>query len=263
MKATRGRRGKRSPLREPPLPSPGEWLERERERELSEGAMPWVVFAVMAVVLAGVEWSRYFTGSPPRPYVFTLVAAGAVSLSFFRVRKRIPYLRQLYRGAEGEKVVGQMLEGLRKDGYQVLHDVPGEGFNVDHVIVGPAGVFVIETKTISKPVRGDVRVSYDGKRVLVNGFKPDRDPIAQANAAAGYVRGLISKSTGRKTQVRPVVLYPGWFVERQPKGADVWVLNPKSLESFLKHEDEVLNPEDVQHYYRILEINVRAAMKHG
>ena len=44
-----------------------------------------------------------------------------------------------------------MLEDLRAQGYAVFHDIPGDGFNVDHALIGPAGIFAIETKTRAKP----------------------------------------------------------------------------------------------------------------
>jgi hypothetical protein len=58
-------------------------------------------------------------------------------------------MRTLRQGIEGEKAVGQFLERLREQRYQVFHDLVGDGFNVDHVLIGPAGVFTIETKTSS------------------------------------------------------------------------------------------------------------------
>lgn len=47
-------------------------------------------------------------------------------------------------------------------------------------------------------------------------------------------------------QVRPVVLYPGWFITRQPKDAEVWVLNPRSLWKFLEHCPTSLNPVEIR-----------------
>ncbi len=51
------------------------------------------------------------------------------------------------KGRNGEAVVGEALEGLRWEQYIVLHDVPfaGEG-NIDHLVSGPNGVFLVETK---------------------------------------------------------------------------------------------------------------------
>jgi hypothetical protein len=82
--------------------------------------------------------------------------------------------------------------------------VPGR-FDVDHVLVGPGGIFVIETKTASKPMRGDVRVKYDGEKVTVNGFAPDRDPVFQAKALTAWVSELVAKETGKRVSL--VALY--------------------------------------------------------
>jgi hypothetical protein len=46
----------------------------------------------------------------------------------------------------------------------------GEGFNVDHVIIGPAGAFTIETKTWSKPKRGSPTISFDGETLRAAGY---------------------------------------------------------------------------------------------
>jgi Nuclease-related domain len=58
-----------------------------------------------------------------------------------------PAAERWLRGAHAESIVGYMLEKLRALGFEVVHDVPqrGEG-NVDHLVSGPSGVFMIETK---------------------------------------------------------------------------------------------------------------------
>lgn len=51
-------------------------------------------------------------------------------------------------GAAAEQVVGRHLDALAGRGVVALHDrrVPGRSANIDHIAVGPAGVFVIDTK---------------------------------------------------------------------------------------------------------------------
>lgn len=51
-------------------------------------------------------------------------------------------------GAHGEQVLAQCIERLTPDGVRVLHDrrIPGTKANIDHIAVGPAGVFVIDAK---------------------------------------------------------------------------------------------------------------------
>jgi hypothetical protein len=52
------------------------------------------------------------------------------------------------RGAQGERRTARLLDRLVRDGYVVFHDlaVPGSPANVDHLVVGPSGVFVIDSK---------------------------------------------------------------------------------------------------------------------
>jgi hypothetical protein len=52
------------------------------------------------------------------------------------------------RGAAGERRTARLLDRLTRDGYVVFHDLalPGSPANVDHLVIGPSGVFVIDSK---------------------------------------------------------------------------------------------------------------------
>ena len=66
----------------------------------------------------------------------------------------------------------------------VLHDFPGEGFNLDDVVVHPSGVYYVETKTLSKPLKGQAKLFFDGDSVLFHSLRgvmlswPSRNPLA-------------------------------------------------------------------------------------
>jgi hypothetical protein len=156
-------------------------------------------------------------------------------------------MRALRQGIEGEKAVGQFLDRLRADGYQVFHDVLGDGFNIDHVLIGTAGVFTVETKTWSKPLQGDARISYDGEKLTAGKWQPDRDPLIQAKAQARWMKAQLSESTGRRLEVQPVVVFPGWYVDAAPGSQqEVWVMEPKGLPVFLTRQAQRLSAEDVK-----------------
>ncbi len=149
-------------------------------------------------------------------------------------RKKIKALRL---GRDGEMAVGQYLESLRENGAKVFHDIQGEGFNLDHVVIDKSGIYVIETKTFSKPDKGQTIVTYDGEKVFVNGKEPDRNPVIQVKAACHWLKELLKESTGKDCNPRPVVVFPGWFVQPtvEAKNSDVWVLNPKALPAFISN----------------------------
>jgi hypothetical protein len=74
-------------------------------------------------------------------------------------------------GARGERRTAGILARLERDGFVAFHDlaVPGSPANVDHLVVGPTGVFVID----SKFYRGVVRMGLDG-RLWYGGRSLDR-----------------------------------------------------------------------------------------
>src|SRR5438477_12693255 len=144
---------------------------------------------------------------------------------------------------------------MRSKGYRVFHQVPiplsdgefiqfedGSGYAADHVLVGPAGVYLIETKRPSEKNGKPRRVEYDfaASRVLVNGYWDKNDcPLKQVK---GYATGLgkhLRQHTQLDVYVRGVLVYPrADVVTRSGSGADgrTWVLAPRQLPSWLRQE---------------------------
>lgn len=252
---------KKSPLKAPPLRYPGQSLDEEIRRVLEDDVLTYLLMAAMACILAMLEWFRWFLKLPPNPIVYTaiaLIVSGITAIKLIRVIRKV---RNLKLARDGEKAVGQYLDSLRDRGYQIFHDLIGNKFNIDHVLIGPAGVFTVETKTISKPAKGSAEVEYDGERIKVGGFVPDRDPVVQGKAQAGWLRELLQETTGRRYEVRAMVVYPGWFVKAANRSGrfDVLVLNPKVIPSLLEKSEIRLAPEDIKLLAYHLSRHIRTA----
>jgi hypothetical protein len=56
------------------------------------------------------------------------------------------------KGARGERKTARMLRPLERAGYTVLHDraLPSSRANVDHLVIGETGVYVVDSKNWSK-----------------------------------------------------------------------------------------------------------------
>ena len=74
------------------------------------------------------------------------VAAGVIALVMLYGFVQSPKVDAWRTGAEGERATARDLDGLGAAGFVVLHDrrVPGYGGNIDHVAIGPTGVWAIE-----------------------------------------------------------------------------------------------------------------------
>lgn len=110
------------------------------------------------------------------------------------------------RGAEAELETARML-ALLPSGFTVVNDLEFPGFNVDHVVVGPTGVWAIETKSYT----GTFKES--GEELLIDGRPANRDPRAQAKAGAAAVSGFLQRETGMRWWVESLVCLPNATVQ--------------------------------------------------
>jgi Nuclease-related domain len=159
------------------------------------------------------------------------------------------------RGAVGERRTARLLGQLERHGWAVLHDlaVPGSQANLDHLVIGPGGVFVID----SKQYRGRLQLDPSGR--LWHG----RYPLAPALRAVSF-------EADRATQVLPdpdvvVVVVPILAVHgaQVPWGKvvveGVPVVTARRLPSMLRQLPSVLGPERVAAVTSQARIRFRAA----
>lgn len=233
---------RRSRLKETPLRLPGQSID-ERIGFLQEKIVEHLIMAMCCIVAACFGWIQQWTGRPLNPVVLTIIAIIAIGYAWRRIVPLRTTMKNLRTGRDGERSVGQTLEQLREGGYRVFHDVPGPGFNIDHVIVGPAGIFAIETKTRTKPIGGCAKIVYDGQTIRIGQNQVLEKPLRQAHAQASWLSDFLNDGRSAVFHVRPIVVFPEWYVERTGHHSkdDVWVLNPKAVSHFLRHEPSVLS----------------------
>jgi hypothetical protein len=235
----------KSPLREPPLRLPGQSIDEQINRLSTGKLLNYLLFALVFLILASVGWIQALNQSRLNPWLMSVVAVPVIVYCVFGFWRTVEEIKQLKLGRDGERAVAEQLDVLKQQGAVVFHDLIGDGFNLDHVVLSSQGVFVVETKTRTKPAKGSSTVTFDGKTLLVNGFEPERNPVIQAEGNARWLAQVLRDTTGKEFAVRPVVLFPGWFVEPSPKGSSVWVLNPQALPSFIEHEPTRINESDL------------------
>ncbi len=255
----------KSPLKDKPLRTPGESLDKEIIDLIFDGVILYFLMSLLFVMMAMMEWIHWYSKAPPSPWLYSFMALVAVlysTVKIIRVKKKLKSLRQ---GRDGEKAVGQYLELLREKGAKIYHDIPAKGFNLDHVVICKSGIYVIETKTFSKPDKGEAKIIFNGEAIFLNGKIENNKPIVQVKAAANWLKDLINDSTGHKFIIKPVVVFPGWYIEStsEAKSSEVWVLNPRVLPAFIGNSKEHLSAEEISmvafHLSRYVRSYVEAA----
>ncbi len=241
---------KKSPLRNPPLRNPAQSLIEYKESLISDKLVEYFFVPMFFILWAGYEWMRCFLPMKPMPWLISFLALVAATVGTIRIIKLKKHMRNVSRGIEGEKAVGQFLEQFRSSGYQVFHDIPGDAvkgnkFNIDHVLIGPGGVFTVETKYAQKPSKGQCVIERDGDSLRINGMVPSRNPIVQAKAQSRELSRVLADSTGQKFTVQPIVVYPGWYVQNKTPDPSALVLNEGMIAHALSNSIVSLAPDKV------------------
>jgi hypothetical protein len=264
------RRRSRLPVEFKLLRGPGETLRR-RMAKFDENFVFRIGGAALAPVFVALVVFGGVLKYRPQTWTQLWVGFGLTVLAF--VATLIPAMHWALRGLMryrddrlgylGERYVGECLEPLKEHGWHVFHDVPCEAdrkkFNIDHVVVGPGGVWAIETKTRRKgrARRGfePHKVVFDGKQLI---WPWGEDPYGpdQAIDNADWLQQWLSKKTGMKTKVWPVLTFPGWYVVDKA-GAAVRVVRPEWLSEDLPKVVTLLTNDQIDLIVRQLDERCR------
>jgi len=235
-----------SPFQGKPLRNPGKSLDKEIDELLNDKMLGALVLPGGFWLFVLIQWYLESVHAKNMSIWFACTAVLLTIWSAIRIGKLRRKLRTLRLGRDAERAVGRFLEGLREEGARVFHDIPGENFNIDHVVISKHGVFVVETKTRSKPSPG-ARVTLINGELRVAGYKPERDPINQVQAQISWLTRALEESTGKQFPVHGALVFPGWYVDPKLKNAfnKMWVIAPRALPDFIAQEPVCLNPSDL------------------
>lgn len=140
------------------------------------------------------------------------------------------------QGADGEVAVARALEAL-PEGWVAVHDLAWPGrqrANLDHVVVGPGGVFIVDAKNWSG------RIEVRDQVVMQDGRKRESTVVSAVEAAIA-LQALVP-STALCTSVL-------CFVRDEPLSGwarDVMICSTQNLVAMLTSRPAVLSQDDVR-----------------
>jgi hypothetical protein len=197
--------------------------------------LPWRVAVILGMGVGGGVLGGLFASRQGLVLSVLVTVAAAWMLRF----QSSPDARAWRRGAAGERRTARVLAALERHGWAVLHDLalPGSRANIDHLVIGPGGVFVID----SKQYRGRLQLDRFGR--LWHG----RYPLGSALRAVSFEADQAAQVlTDPDVVVVPIVAVHGAQV---PWGKVVMegvpVVAAPRLPSMLRGLPPVLGPERV------------------
>jgi Nuclease-related domain len=182
-----------------------------------------------ALAVVTTFMGRRFGWHDPR---FLGAEVALLAAIFVISRYVLPLVERHDRGATGEEQVGGLLAGLADHGWHAIHDVSLGRGNVDHILIGPGGVFTVETKSHPGPIQvGRIHGSVLGQ--------------AQAQ------RKAIERAT--EAHVEPLLVFSRAWVDRPlSRRKGVRVVPARMLLGYLDRQPERLTPAAIEQTHRRL-----------
>ncbi len=139
-------------------------------------------------------------------YGLTLAVLAAIADTVYRSRTTF-YARPGVRLTAAQRRTLNQLHRMRRKGYRAMHcsPIPDSEDQIDHLVIGPAGVFAIDSDTWDKrtPVR-----TMNGRQ-LWHGPRSMKDRLEHAHWEAARAAELLSRELGSPVSVRPAMAVYG------------------------------------------------------
>jgi hypothetical protein len=235
------------------LGSPGRSALAQYWRHRAEELAAWthsLAWRVPLAAAAGLTGSVLAAQAGLARTLATLAGLTVAGLVGWRLRfKPSEQARAWQRGAAGERQTARLLDRLGRDGYQVLHDLAMSASvaNVDHLVIGPSGLFVID----SKQWTGHVHQSADGL-VWQNHYRLDRTlaTVRWQALTLGRLLGI---------PVAPLICVHGAHVQRGGLRAQGVAIVPATLLRSALGYEQLLSQVDVERYAATARMRLRPA----
>lgn len=113
------------------------------------------------------------------------------------------------RGVDGELLIAEELRTALPDGFFIINDIiKRRGGNIDHIIVGPTGVFAINAKNW----KGTVTPSADGE-LLINKRPTSHREVHRLAGTAKELKNAILSGVKVDLFVQPLLIFESTRVE--------------------------------------------------
>lgn len=221
--------------------TPGQSLQEKINIIKNDLHICTIAVIILPILIVITHFSYTYFSSSAESLVRTIVSAGGgLSLEGYflcRLCGLISKRRQYQIAYEDVVITARELSQLNSQGYFVYHDVPEGSQQIDHLLIGTAGVMVVATKTLAKSAgnnrRTDAVVTYDGRMLHFPKYS-DYKIIESVEQQADRLSRWLSETIEEDICARAILALPGWSVKRTSADG-IPVVNPKQFNTLFKH----------------------------
>ncbi len=216
----------------------GTYLKRKAYQHLILGTLCLFVLVVIFLTTDPILPLYIDLGRYDNTRAFAMIVPLIGMLIFYRLH------RSYQKGFEGEKQVTKVLSSTLSDDYFLINDVQlvaGKKGNIDHIVLGPTGIFVLETKNY----RGKI-VCYEDSWTRIG-----QNPYKQARRNASTVYKVIKASgilASKPPWIKAVAVFANKKVEldRRKAPSNPEVLKIDELTNYITQETRCLSAQEIE-----------------
>ena len=198
---------------------------------------------MMSLAWLWPQWSQFVVGC-----TFGMLAAMYMCL----IDSPPEWIDRKRRGRDGERRTERRLRPLERSGWRVAHDIDSGRGNLDHVVVGPSGVYLLETKNLTG------EASVDQGILSIARGDDDRDTWRSDSIGSAVKRSALELRNELRGQtglrwVQPIIVlwcdFPAGYVESE----SVVYLHGDRVYDWLNNQAPKLTPDAVDRLGDVIE----------
>ena len=192
-----------------------------------------------------LETYRWYMNIPPMPIVVFGLFVASVVFVVYQLADYKDHFRFLRLGKKGEPLVDDAIKSHSdQTGSTVYKNILIGKQHIDYLIANQAGVTLVTVCDWRTPSDDEAVINYDDEQILLNGYRPDANPIEPLKTVKQWIGNKLYASLGKPVDVECLVVFPEWFVRSPSEHVVVRVINPREMKIVLEERSSVLSDND-------------------
>lgn len=233
--------------------------------KLDQRIRPYFLITGFLFAFLLLETYRWYMQIPPMPFVVLGLFIASVVFVVFQLSDYKDHFRFLRLGKKGEPRIADVIKAHSNEaGSTVYKNIVVGKENIDYVIAGQSGVVLINVCDWCTPSNNEAMIHYDNEQILLNGYRPDANPIEPLKSVKQWMENKLYASLGKPIDVECLVVFPEWFVRSASDPVVVRVINPREMKAILEERGSDLSDNDkcLLNYHIAKLINKKKTSQH-
>ncbi|GMX58692.1 MAG: hypothetical protein MCSN_3460 [Candidatus Microsyncoccus archaeolyticus] len=206
-----------------------------------------------------IDIIMFFYFSMELYYKSSIIFALVVFIFYFELKKAKKELRYEKKrnyftwgkGAGAELIVKKSLMTLSNQ-YRVFSDFQAGKWNIDHICIGPTGIFAIEVKAHKGTI------SYTDNKLKRNNQELGGNYLGQSKKGSVFLNQLLKEKLNKNYFVIPVLIFPNAKIDNgiNHKIENVWIGGRGFEKWIIENCNNMLNPEEIEIICNVLKNSI-------